>query len=257
MDNVTHALAGCLLGEATTVVLERRGVAVTARVRNALFAVGIISAELPDTDLLYAGSTLGMGKLGYMLHHRGYTHTVLFAIVGALLVWWAALALRKELKDASLGRTILGLAFVGTFSHLLLDYTNSYGLHPFWPIKNNWYYGDAVFILEPWLMVAAIPPLYWLARGRVGKSIYGVTLAGILLAAWLIGFVGKDVAIAITVATPIWFVATRATRPTRQLVVAMSAWIAVEAVFFGAARIARREVMESVKADGLRWLEGR
>ncbi|MEP6766675.1 MAG: metal-dependent hydrolase [Gemmatimonadaceae bacterium] len=252
MDNVTHALAGCLLAEATTVFLEKRGVTVTRRVRSALFAVGIISAELPDTDLLYAGNVLGMGKLGYMLHHRGYTHTVVFAIVGALLVWWAALALRKELRDGSLKGTILTLALVGTFSHLALDYSNSYGVHPFWPMSGQWYYGDAVFIIEPWLMIAVLPPLLLLVRGKVGKSIYGVTLAAVILATWMIGFVERDVAIAITVATPIWFVATRFARPSRQVAMALLAWLAVEGVFFQAASLARKDVIASVNVGGLR-----
>ena len=35
--------------------------------------------------------------------------------------------------------------------HLVLDSWNSYGVHPFYPFDMRWYYGDAMFIVEPWL----------------------------------------------------------------------------------------------------------
>ena len=34
----------------------------------------------------------------------------------------------------------------GTLLHLGMDFLNSYGVHPFWPIQNRWVYGDSVFI---------------------------------------------------------------------------------------------------------------
>src|ERR1700712_3851220 len=98
MDNVTHALAGCLLAAGTVTLVERRGVVLPRGFRTVASVVGILTAELPDADLVYAGSALGMGKLGYLLHHRGHTHTVLFAVSSALLVWLAVLAFRRELR---------------------------------------------------------------------------------------------------------------------------------------------------------------
>ena len=38
-------------------------------------------------------------------------------------------------------------------SHIVADAWNSYGVHPFWPFDNHWYYGDAINIYEPWLWV--------------------------------------------------------------------------------------------------------
>ena len=41
----------------------------------------------------------------------------------------------------------LVLAWLAVLSHILLDYTNNYGVHPYWPFDNRWIYGDSVFIV--------------------------------------------------------------------------------------------------------------
>ena len=150
MDNATHAFAGLLLADATTAWIERRtGTPSNRRLRRAIVGLGIVAAELPDADLLYSGPVVGLGKLGYLLHHRGHTHTVLFAVAAAVLMWWAVLAIRRraaEQFDARERTPLLVLAMTASLSHLLLDYSNSYGVHPFWPVDNRWVYGDAVFI---------------------------------------------------------------------------------------------------------------
>jgi inner membrane protein len=38
---------------------------------------------------------------------------------------------------------------VATSSHLLLDYLNTYGVRPFLPFDGTWFYGDALFIIDP------------------------------------------------------------------------------------------------------------
>ena len=48
---------------------------------------------------------------------------------------------------------LFSLIAAAAASHLLLDALNSYGVHPFYPFDNTWYFGDAVFIFEPWLWV--------------------------------------------------------------------------------------------------------
>ena len=59
--------------------------------------------------------------------------------------------------------------------HLGMDALNEYGVHPFWPWDNRWYYGDAVFIIEPlcWLAMA---PLYFSLRSRAARVFLGVVL---------------------------------------------------------------------------------
>src|SRR4029450_8720756 len=86
MDNVTHSVAGLLLAESMA-RLRARGAnpEPSARFGATAAIASMIAANLPDADLFYSG--IGGDRLRYMLHHRGYTHTVVVAVLGAVLVW--------------------------------------------------------------------------------------------------------------------------------------------------------------------------
>ncbi len=250
MDNVTHALAGSLLAASTVALIGGRSSAPSAptptSLRTVALTIGIVTAELPDADLLYAGPLLGMGKLGYLLHHRGHTHTVLFALGSALLVWGLLLVVRREWRGAPARWAMLGLAIAGTLSHLLLDFSNSYGVHPFWPLDNRWYYGDAVFIIEPWLFVIAVPPLLLLARGTFAR----VMLAGLLLAilglAWFANLLPHTIALALTLTAVLWFVTLRRAPSARLGIFGVIAWLGFEGTSFAASAAARGHVRDAI-----------
>jgi inner membrane protein len=144
LDNLTHSLLGAAF---TELALPRPAAPITRRV---FFAAGLVSANLPDVDILYAGIT--PEPLGYLLHHRGHTHTVAGLLPQGLLLALALLAIPAARRVMAAHRGPLALLGVaGLLSHLVLDSWNSYGLHPFPPFDADWYYGDAVFIFEPWL----------------------------------------------------------------------------------------------------------
>jgi inner membrane protein len=99
MDNVTHSLAGLLLAEAAFRLRSRRTCAESRgtptadtrpRLRTMAAIASMIAANLPDADLFYTG--VGSDRIGYMLHHRGHTHTVVMAIIGEALLWGIASA---------------------------------------------------------------------------------------------------------------------------------------------------------------------
>jgi len=145
----------------------------------------ILANNLPDFDFVYTRIT--EGKLGYLLHHRGHTHTLpgaigLGAVVLALAFVWASF------RRIRLGRSeragLAALALAGPLLHIALDYTNNYGVHPFWPLDDRWYYGDAVFIVEPLFWAVAIPPLALLAETRAARALLVALFgAGILYGA--------------------------------------------------------------------------
>lgn len=241
MDNVTHGLAGLLVADAAGHWLEHRKVPMTPRIRRALSVLGIVAAEFPDSDLVYSGPVLDMGPLGYLLHHRGHTHTIVWAVASALLLWWVA---RRWVGGSGrlVSRALLVVALVGTLSHLLLDFTNSYGVHPFWPFDGRWYYGDAVFIVEPWLWLVAIPALFWNRPSSVGKVLLPLFYLLILAAVWFLGQVARDVAVVLLVFAATWPLVQRMLGGVQRTASGMLTWGLVTALFFVASSRAEATV---------------
>lgn len=250
MDNITHSLAGLVLAESAVQLRARRtGVAPSTRFRAVAWVSSMLAANLPDADLFYTG--VGGDRLAYMLHHRGHTHTVLIAIVGAALLWGAAsLVWRWRARTSPPhedANWLFGLLLVSTLSHLVLDWTNSYGVHPFWPFDNGWKYGDAVFIIEPWFWVAAVPALVAATRYRVACGLLSLVLVVGLVVAWRVELVSPGAAIALTVGALLSIVLARLLGPGKRIGVAVATWIAVTLVMAAGSAMARATVVQAVR----------
>lgn len=179
MDNVTHSLIGVLLGRiAAPYVGSARGAIVAA----------ILASNLPDIDFAWI-PLYGDPKLAYLIHHRGYTHTLLLAVPLAVA---CTLLVRQWAKEVHLGWTFL-LSLVGLMLHVGADGWNNYGVHPFWPLDAHWHYGDSIFIVEPWLWASLGPLAMVLAGKRLRVLLAGLGLAG---GAALAGMVGPGMAAA-------------------------------------------------------------
>ena len=172
MDNLSHSLAGLAVGELIDRTLAPEADARLASLRRRLLLVtSVLAANLPDLDLVLTPAL--PAPLGYLLHHRGHTHTVVFALAQALalmaLVWMLWPAARRLLAVSPQARRGLpAAALAGLATHLLLDYLNSYGLHPFYPVDMRWLYGDMIFIVEP---------VFWFS--------FGVPLLAMIGTRWL------------------------------------------------------------------------
>jgi inner membrane protein len=144
VDNVTHSFVGAAIAECALPA------GASPRTRAVFMWVGVIAANAPDVDLFYSG--IIEEPLGYLLHHRGHSHTLPGLVALGILIW-SGLRLVPQTWRAVHGtgsRMILLLA-VALISHLLMDTANGYGTHLFYPFSSRWVYGDAVFVLEPWL----------------------------------------------------------------------------------------------------------
>ncbi|MDW8246234.1 MAG: metal-dependent hydrolase [Sandaracinaceae bacterium] len=182
MDNITHSLGGLVLAE---VILEVR-----SRIwRNerqlpewAFWLNSILASNLPDLDVAYAG-TLDF-PIGYSLHHRGYTHTLVVAPLLALIPLIPLLFLKKRQRHQSVfrdGLLLYVLSFLGISLHILMDFLNDYGVHPFWPFDNRWYYGDTLFIIEPFWWVGLSLSLIFNFPSKVRGLLAVPPFAGITL----------------------------------------------------------------------------
>jgi len=146
MDNVTHSLVGLMLGRAWG--------------KNA--AMMVVAANLPDADIVsWAG-----GSLTYIEAHRGVAHSLIGAPFLALIVM---LLFRNRTWQAYLA------CLVGVMSHLLLDWTNVYGIRLLLPFSGRWLHLDTVDIVDPWiwlvfLLAVAAPALAGLVSSEIGAK---------------------------------------------------------------------------------------
>ena len=184
MDNLSHSVVGLAAGELIHRLLpEETQPGLQASRRRMLLISCWLASNFPDLDLLF--THLLPSPLGYLLHHRGHTHTLLYALPQALLIWGLILLLwpaaRALLRESRPARQGLAVAVGGGLGlHILMDYLNSYGVHPFHPLDPNWYYGDMVFIVEPVFWVACGIPLAMMVRQRWAIAGFHILLFGSL-----------------------------------------------------------------------------
>ena len=182
MDNLTHSVSGLAVGEFISRSLAPEPDEARQRTRRKLMLVSCWAASnFPDLDLVL--TPLLPTPLGYLLHHRGHTHTLLYALPQALLLavllWLLWPAARTLLAHSAQARRGLVLAIgAGFLLHISLDYLNSYGVHPFYPADPRWFYGDMVFIIEPVFWIAFGVPLALMATRRISRRVLLGMLVG-------------------------------------------------------------------------------
>jgi inner membrane protein len=197
-----------------------------------------VGSNLPDADLLY--TSFAGGPLAYVLQHRGYTHSLVGALVGAGLLWLACLLwVRSRHRQASFSEKgwLAAAAVAGVLLHLAMDYTNSYGVHPFWPFYDGWVYGDSVYIVEPLLWLAAAP-LIFVLETRIARLLVAVALAAGTVAVVGFGLVATPASIMFVALAAAMLAAGRWLRPAVSLACGISLWLGVTAIFGMAGRIA-------------------
>ena len=240
MDNVTHSLVGIALAD-----LAMRG---GKSERRLAAGAAIISANLPDIDIAYAAIT--PAPLGYLLHHRGHTHTVAGLIVLAVVLTVAYLTLPGIRRWRLADRVRLWLVIVGGLaSHLLMDALNSYGVHPFYPSDPRWRFGDAVFIFEPWLWLLLGISVAWNARSRLPRiaAVLPILILPLLLA-WT-NVISREAFISLAVGGAAFAAWTKRLSPRARALAAVTASALVVAGFGAATRSARAAATAALQPE--------
>jgi inner membrane protein len=171
MEPITHFLTGACMGRAG---LNRKTAYATL--------TAVLASEFPDVDVIWGVG----GPVEELKHHRGITHTFLGApfeaavVLGAVWLldrgwrrWRERKGRTRELKSPLRWGWLYGTALLSIMVHLLLDWTNNYGVRPFYPFNARWYAGSIVFIAEPvlWALLLAaliLPALFGLADSEIG-----------------------------------------------------------------------------------------
>ena len=144
MDSLTHVLFGGVLAQ--TGFRQRLG-------RRATLAA-IVIASLPDFDVAAGWMS---GRFAEWQHHRGFTHSLLFAPVAGPAIGWAIDRFERwrnrDLPGGASGaerlRLWTWLAFLALLSHPILDVFTSYGTQLLWPLTSARFAVDAVAIIDP------------------------------------------------------------------------------------------------------------
>lgn len=151
MDNLCHTLVGVTLAQAG--FKSRTGRAVLT---------GAIAANLPDLDVL-----VFLTDVPSVAFRRGITHGVPaqillpIALAGAMM-FVGGRGQRPGSPPLRFG-WLLALSYLGVLTHVYMDLLNTYGVRLLSPLSQRWFYGDAVFIIDPvlWVVLGAGA---WFAR---------------------------------------------------------------------------------------------
>jgi inner membrane protein len=168
MDPVTHTMVGAALSEAG-------GRRATPLAMTTL----ILAANAPDVDIVaqFGGPYVGLAL------RRGITHGLPALVVLPFVVLGVVAGLDRLLRRGRPDRTpfrpgaTLALAFLGVLTHPFLDWLNTYGMRWLMPIDGRWFYGDALFIIDPWLWLGLGGTLFLVHSGRVSKVLAWAALA--------------------------------------------------------------------------------
>jgi len=185
MEPITHFLTGACIGRAG---LNRKTAYATL--------AAVLAAEAADLDILWGFA----GPVEELKHHRGFTHTFIGAPVVAGVVVGAAWLFHRWRNRRNTGCPTLAAslflrlgwgrtqgvqparspapiaqqevrwpwlyltALIAALSHILLDWTNNYGVRPFFPFNPRWYAGSFLFIAEPlfWALLFIALFMPWL-----------------------------------------------------------------------------------------------
>jgi len=178
MEPLTHFLTGACIGRAG---LNRKTACATV--------VAVLAAEAADLDVFWGFD----GPVEELKRHRGITHTflgapfvaaVIVVVVGLAFKWIEARRARRRgpvsrdtphalRKPPLRWLWLYAIALIAALSHILLDWTNNYGVRPFFPFNPRWYAGSFMFIAEPvlwglFLLALIVPWLLGLTDREIG-----------------------------------------------------------------------------------------
>jgi len=170
MDNIAHSLVGLTSAKAG---LDRLSPYATA--------VCVISANAADADFV---SLLG-DRWTLLQYHRGMTHSVVGTIAIGIVIPALAYAIERIVSSIRQRpprirfRGLLLASMVAAATHPLMDWTNNYGVRPLLPWSGRWFYGDLVFIVDPyiWLTLGA---LAFLMTSNSRRKLFGWSFIGLI-----------------------------------------------------------------------------
>lgn len=139
---------------------------------------GALAGMAADLDVFISSST---DPLLFLEYHRQFTHSLIFAPVGALIValfLWPVLQRRLQPKE------LLAACFLGYLSHGLLDACTTYGTQLLWPFTDDRVAWNVISIVDP---LFTLPLLLAVVLGVRAKQVKAWPRIGLI---WLFAYLG-------------------------------------------------------------------
>ena len=140
MDSLTQIVLGAACGE---IVLGKK-------IGNKALLFGAIGGTIPDLDV-FIGRFLYGNEIQAMAFHRGFMHSIVFAIFGAFLFGWITYKLYNsgKRKETTTLKNWISLFFLSIFTHPILDCFTPYGTQLFAPFSNYRVAFNTISVVDP------------------------------------------------------------------------------------------------------------
>lgn len=146
MDSLTQIVLGASVGEA---VLGKK-------VGNKALLWGAIAGTIPDLDVI---GNFFMDPINAAYHHRGFSHSIVFAIIMAPLLGWLVHKMYEKKGEAD-WKGWSWLFFWSIFTHPILDCFTTWGTRLLWPLNERVTF-NSIFVVDPLYTVPFLILVIW------------------------------------------------------------------------------------------------
>lgn len=169
MDSLTQIVLGASVGAAVGGKAYGKKAAL----------IGGIAGLIPDLDVFLL---MGETPIAKMTEHRGFSHSLLFAVLLTPLMAFIISKIKFFCADFKEKRLHV-LIFLSLFTHILLDAMTIYGTQIFWPLTTPPIGLGSIFIID---LLYTVPLMIGLVWFLVTKSIKAVSIGLLLSSLYLL-----------------------------------------------------------------------
>ena len=144
MDSLTQIVLGAACGEA----------ALGKKIGNKALLFGAIGGTIPDLDV-FTSRWLYSNEIDILASHRGFSHSILFSVLGAFLLGYLIhwLYNRGKRKATTTRRQWIWLFFLSLFTHIMLDSFTPYGTQILKPFSDFRLAFNNISVVDPFYTI--------------------------------------------------------------------------------------------------------
>ena len=184
MDPLAHTLVGATLAETRLKTWSAQATPML-----------LLGANAPDIDAVTMLIERDL-SLGF---RRGWTHGILALIVLPILLTALivladrVIAKLRGRKPTAQSKPLFALAFIAVLTHPVLDWLNTYGMRFLMPFDGTWFYGDALFVVDPWVWLLTATTVV-LGHTSTRLNVVAWVILGLATTSLITGFDGAPAA---------------------------------------------------------------